>query len=270
VPQVLINREPLRHLNFDVELLGDCDVIVNELCHHLGGHFSELCSTPLPAAEITTEDVTLPPASVTVSDSYVSTVPVDSVPAALGTRSASGHFPDLCSTPSPDTKIITEDVTLPPASITVSDIDVSAIPVDSAPVATGSTNIVDNAVDISLPAMLSGSSSKASPNLAQATTGHATSNVDDVSATASASSSSADQTVTDSTADDMVRSPEPPVEGHADTVGSLVADSETAANSDDVNDSYSKNAEHHAQESPNTQAVSWASLLKRMRYFVAL
>lgn len=31
VPQILINREPLKHLNFDIELLGDCDVIVNEI-----------------------------------------------------------------------------------------------------------------------------------------------------------------------------------------------------------------------------------------------
>jgi NAD-dependent deacetylase sirtuin 1 len=31
VPQILINRESLKHMNFDVELLGDCDVIVNEL-----------------------------------------------------------------------------------------------------------------------------------------------------------------------------------------------------------------------------------------------
>ena len=31
VPQILINREPLNHLTFDVELLGDCDVIVRQL-----------------------------------------------------------------------------------------------------------------------------------------------------------------------------------------------------------------------------------------------
>ena len=31
VPQILINRESLKHLNFDIELLGDCDVIVNEI-----------------------------------------------------------------------------------------------------------------------------------------------------------------------------------------------------------------------------------------------
>lgn len=31
IPQILINRESLKHLNFDVELLGDCDIITNEL-----------------------------------------------------------------------------------------------------------------------------------------------------------------------------------------------------------------------------------------------
>jgi len=63
VPQILINREPLRHLNFDVELLGDCDVIINELCHHLGDHFTELCTTASPATEITTDDVISPATS---------------------------------------------------------------------------------------------------------------------------------------------------------------------------------------------------------------
>jgi len=32
VPQILINRERLPHMNFDVELLGDSDVIVDHLC----------------------------------------------------------------------------------------------------------------------------------------------------------------------------------------------------------------------------------------------
>jgi len=36
VPQILINREPLPHLNFDVELLGDCDAIINQVCLMLG------------------------------------------------------------------------------------------------------------------------------------------------------------------------------------------------------------------------------------------
>jgi NAD-dependent deacetylase sirtuin 1 len=26
-------REPLNHLRFDVELLGDCDTIINQICH---------------------------------------------------------------------------------------------------------------------------------------------------------------------------------------------------------------------------------------------
>jgi len=36
VPQILINREPLPHCTFDVELLGDCDTIVNQICLMLG------------------------------------------------------------------------------------------------------------------------------------------------------------------------------------------------------------------------------------------
>ena len=42
VPQILINREPLRHMTFDVELLGDCDVIITELCQKLGGAWNNL------------------------------------------------------------------------------------------------------------------------------------------------------------------------------------------------------------------------------------
>jgi len=36
VPQILINREPLPHCKFDVELLGDCDSIINQICMMLG------------------------------------------------------------------------------------------------------------------------------------------------------------------------------------------------------------------------------------------
>jgi len=35
IPQILINRERLPHKSFDIELLGNCDVIINELCHRL-------------------------------------------------------------------------------------------------------------------------------------------------------------------------------------------------------------------------------------------
>ncbi|XP_004531383.1 NAD-dependent histone deacetylase Sir2 [Ceratitis capitata] len=43
VPQILINREQLHHLEFDVELLGDSDVIINQLCHRLGNEWKEIC-----------------------------------------------------------------------------------------------------------------------------------------------------------------------------------------------------------------------------------
>ncbi|RWS09680.1 NAD-dependent protein deacetylase sirtuin-1-like protein, partial [Dinothrombium tinctorium] len=45
IPQVLINREKLHHLNFDVELLGDCDVIVQELCNRLGEGWNDYCES---------------------------------------------------------------------------------------------------------------------------------------------------------------------------------------------------------------------------------
>lgn len=36
VPQILINREPLSHFSFDVELYGNCDDVIAELCTQLG------------------------------------------------------------------------------------------------------------------------------------------------------------------------------------------------------------------------------------------
>ncbi|XP_041866404.1 NAD-dependent protein deacetylase sirtuin-1 [Melanotaenia boesemani] len=60
VPQVLINREPLPHLNFDVELLGDCDGIINELCHRMGGDFEQLCYNTRRLTEITEKPPRLP------------------------------------------------------------------------------------------------------------------------------------------------------------------------------------------------------------------
>jgi len=52
VPQILINREPLRHMVFDVELLGDCDIIVNQLCHMLGPEWAEDICYQEPLTEI--------------------------------------------------------------------------------------------------------------------------------------------------------------------------------------------------------------------------
>ncbi|KAL1622743.1 NAD-dependent histone deacetylase sir2 [Diplodia seriata] len=36
VPQIYISRDPIRHIDFDVNLLGDCDVVVAELCRLAG------------------------------------------------------------------------------------------------------------------------------------------------------------------------------------------------------------------------------------------
>lgn len=36
VPQILINKDPIQHCNFDVSLLGYCDDVVSYLCHQLG------------------------------------------------------------------------------------------------------------------------------------------------------------------------------------------------------------------------------------------
>ena len=36
IPQVYISRQAVTHINFDIDLLGDCDVVVSELCRRLG------------------------------------------------------------------------------------------------------------------------------------------------------------------------------------------------------------------------------------------
>jgi NAD-dependent histone deacetylase SIR2 len=36
IPQIYISRTPVSHVNFDIDLLGDCDVVVAELCRRAG------------------------------------------------------------------------------------------------------------------------------------------------------------------------------------------------------------------------------------------
>ncbi|CAK7272954.1 NAD-dependent histone deacetylase sir2 [Sporothrix epigloea] len=36
VPQIYISRTPVSHINFDIDLLGDCDVVISELCRRAG------------------------------------------------------------------------------------------------------------------------------------------------------------------------------------------------------------------------------------------
>ncbi|KAF3043496.1 NAD-dependent histone deacetylase sir2 [Didymella heteroderae] len=40
VPQIFISRDPIHHINFDIQLLGDCDVIVAELARRAGWKLS--------------------------------------------------------------------------------------------------------------------------------------------------------------------------------------------------------------------------------------
>ena len=36
IPQIYVSRQAVNHINFDIDLLGDCDVVVAELCRRLG------------------------------------------------------------------------------------------------------------------------------------------------------------------------------------------------------------------------------------------
>ncbi|XP_033738334.1 LOW QUALITY PROTEIN: NAD-dependent protein deacetylase sirtuin-1-like [Pecten maximus] len=60
VPQILINREPLKNMTFDVELLGNCDTIVSELCKRLQWEGISSLSEP-PMEEVTKGQLRTPP-----------------------------------------------------------------------------------------------------------------------------------------------------------------------------------------------------------------
>jgi NAD+-dependent protein deacetylase SIR2 len=40
VPQMYISKTPITHINFDIDLLGDCDLVVSELCRRAGWEMS--------------------------------------------------------------------------------------------------------------------------------------------------------------------------------------------------------------------------------------
>ncbi|KAL7990371.1 hypothetical protein Chor_013801 [Crotalus horridus] len=103
VPQILINREPLPHLHFDVELLGDCDVIINELCHRLGGEYSKLCSSSVQLSEITEKPprphrefekhlTELPPTPLNISESSSSSDRIPSQDSQMIHSEHSGQY----------------------------------------------------------------------------------------------------------------------------------------------------------------------------------
>ena len=66
IPQILINREPLTHMNFDVELLGDCDTIIAHMCKQLGDEWSQVSQDfeiPSVSMEFWTPFLQIPPDS---------------------------------------------------------------------------------------------------------------------------------------------------------------------------------------------------------------
>ncbi|KAA0195351.1 hypothetical protein HAZT_HAZT006543, partial [Hyalella azteca] len=88
VPQILINREPLDHLTFDIELLGDCDVIVNELCHRLGPSWKNVCNSDVRLSEIRDlppkpEDLTCSPSAASTESSAAASVASSAAAAAV-------------------------------------------------------------------------------------------------------------------------------------------------------------------------------------------
>ncbi|KAI1325969.1 SIR2-domain-containing protein [Xylariaceae sp. FL0255] len=47
IPQIYISRTPITHINFDIDLLGDCDVVVEELCRRAGWDLNHPMMVPL-------------------------------------------------------------------------------------------------------------------------------------------------------------------------------------------------------------------------------
>lgn len=56
VPQIYISREPVTHVEFDIDLLGDCDVVVAELCHRLGWPLEHEMVPPDQKIEVTVDE----------------------------------------------------------------------------------------------------------------------------------------------------------------------------------------------------------------------
>ncbi|KXJ89715.1 DHS-like NAD/FAD-binding domain-containing protein [Microdochium bolleyi] len=55
VPQIYISRTPVSHINFDIDMLGDCDVVVSELCRRLGWDLQHSMIPPNQQVAIETE-----------------------------------------------------------------------------------------------------------------------------------------------------------------------------------------------------------------------
>lgn len=56
VPQIYISRTPVSHVQFDIDLLGDCDIVVAELCHRLGWQLNHEMVPKNQVVEVTSEE----------------------------------------------------------------------------------------------------------------------------------------------------------------------------------------------------------------------
>ncbi|BDD58460.1 hypothetical protein MAP00_003738 [Monascus purpureus] len=52
VPQIFISRAPVSHVGFDIELLGDCDIVVSELCRQAGWNLKHEMIPPDEKVEV--------------------------------------------------------------------------------------------------------------------------------------------------------------------------------------------------------------------------
>lgn len=56
IPQIYISRTPVSHVNFDIDLLGDCDIVVAELCRRAGWDLRHEMIPKDQRVEVRTED----------------------------------------------------------------------------------------------------------------------------------------------------------------------------------------------------------------------
>ncbi|KAJ4367269.1 NAD-dependent histone deacetylase sir2 [Neocucurbitaria cava] len=73
VPQIYISRDPIHHINFDINLLGDCDVVVAELAHRAGWVLNHKMIPEGQTAEVGTVDAVEHTFSVKVQSSVQTT-----------------------------------------------------------------------------------------------------------------------------------------------------------------------------------------------------
>ena len=56
IPQIYVSRQAVSHINFDIDLLGDCDVVVTELCRRLGWDFKHEMVDPATTIDVATSE----------------------------------------------------------------------------------------------------------------------------------------------------------------------------------------------------------------------